>query len=106
MAPIAWQHFNLQLNNNDQFAEFNRWNSTVDLYIAFIFASLLASTRKPGWKELTILIGIAYLYLGIAAFTVPNLPGSWGILGGILSTIGGIAYLFFALYKKRDQSLK
>ena len=105
MAPIAWQHFNFQLNNNDQFTEFNRWNSTVSLYIAFIFTSLLASTRKPGWKELTILIGIAYLYLGVAAFTVPDLPGSWGIIGGILSTIGGVAYLFFAFSKKINQNV-
>jgi hypothetical protein len=74
----------------------------VNLSIALVFASLLASTRKPGWKPLTIIIGIAYLYLGTAALTVPDQPGSWGITGGIVSLIGGIAYLGCAFYKRKE----
>lgn len=104
LAPVAWQHGTFQLKYEDDYANYFRWAESVNLSVALIVASLLASTRKPGWKQLTILIGIAYLYLGIAAFTVPDLPGSWGIGGGILSILGGIAYLGCAIYQRKPRN--
>ena len=94
----------LPLNNEDDYSKYYRWAESVNLSVALIVAGLLASTRKPGWKQLTILISIAYLYLRIAAFTVPDLPGSWGISGGVLSILGGIAYLGCAIYQRKPRN--
>lgn len=102
LFPISWDHAVLQVKEGDIFSQYGRWAGSMNLSIALVFSSLLASTRKPGWKQLSIIIGIAYLYLGAAAITVPDQPGSWGITGGIVSLIGGIAYLACAFYKKKE----
>ncbi|MBS4196339.1 hypothetical protein [Lederbergia citri] len=99
MAPTTWNQLHSQLNVVSEFAQFNRWAESVQLFLIMILASVLASTRKPGWKELTFLIGLAYLYLGAAAITVPDQEGSWGIYGGILSILGGIGYIGIATNK-------
>lgn len=100
LTPIMWESLMLQMNSGDDAAQFNRWLGVFEMCSAIILASVLAATRKPGWKPLTILIGITFIYLGLAAITVPNNPGSWGILGGILSILGGIGYITCATYKK------
>ncbi len=102
LFPITWDHAVLQLKDNDVFSQHGRWAGSVNLSVALVFASLLASTRKPGWKPLAIIIGIAYIYLGAAALTVPDQPGSWGITGGLVSLVGGFAYLACAFHKKKQ----
>ncbi|MBS4201230.1 hypothetical protein KHA93_16450 [Bacillus sp. FJAT-49732] len=96
MAPSMWDQLQSQLNVVSEFAKYNRWAESIQLFSILIFSNLLAATRKPGWKELTILIGISYLFLGIAAITVPGQEGSWGIYGGIISILGGISYIGIA----------
>ena len=90
MALTMWHQLISQINVDSEFAQYNE---SIDLFLILILASTLASTRKPGWKELTVLIGVVYLFLGIAAISVPDQEGSWGIFGGILSILGGIGYI-------------
>ena len=61
----------------------------------------LTAIKRPGWQVLGILLGIVYLYLGIVAITIPNEIGSWGTVGGILSILGGVAYLVLTVWEMR-----
>lgn len=70
-----------------------RWAEDAAVMVALVVAGLLAATRRPGWVALGTLLGIASVYLGAAALTVPDQPGSLGTLGGILSLGAGAAYL-------------
>jgi hypothetical protein len=40
-----------------------------------------------------VITGLAFLYLGLAALAIPDHDGSWGVTGGVLATLGGLAYL-------------
>ena len=104
LIPQTWQHATLQLNSDHEFATYFRYAGSVNLFLGLISSGIVAATRKPGWKQLTILIGITYIYLGIAAITIPDQPESWGTYWGILSIIGGIAYLACTKDKKRKQT--
>lgn len=96
MAPTMWHQLYSQLNGDSVYAQFNRWSESVQLFLIIILAGVLASTRKPGWKDLSFLIGLSYLFLGAAAITVPNQEASWGIIGGILSILGGMTFIVIA----------
>ena len=76
---------------------YGRWTGGIILNLCLVLAGLLAATKRPGWRELGILVGITYLYLGAAALTVPDQPGSWGVVGGILALLGGASYIAAAL---------
>jgi drug/metabolite transporter (DMT)-like permease len=69
-----------------------RWMGAVILALCLVLASLLTATRRPGWQTLGLITSLAYLYLGVAALTVPDQPGSWGVLGGVAALVGGLAY--------------
>ena len=103
LIPQTWQHATLQINSDHEFATYFRYAGSVNLFLGLISSGIVAATRKPGWKQLTVLIGLAYIYLGIAAITLPDQPASWGTYWGILSIIGGIAYLACVKDKKREQ---
>jgi hypothetical protein len=70
-----------------------RWTGGVILAVCLVLAGLLTATKRPGWRALGILTGITYLYLGAAALTVPDQAGSWGVPGGLLALLGGMAYI-------------
>src|SRR6266568_4888275 len=65
--------------------------------IALLALGLLSSTKRPGWKELGVITGATYCYLGVIAMIVPGDAGSWGYTGGLFSIIGGVLYMLFTL---------
>jgi hypothetical protein len=79
----------------------NEWISDVEHTIFLLLATILTSTRRPGWRTLGILTGVVYLYLGVAALALPGYAGSWGIMGGILALIGGLLYLIITIVETR-----
>lgn len=79
----------------------NQWISDVDHTLFLVLAGILASTKRPGWRTLGMLIGVVYLYLGVAALVLPNHAGSWGVTGGILALIGGLLYIIATIREKR-----
>lgn len=95
LAPQIWQNLNRQIDGTaaDEHAASGRWVESVIVMTVLIAAGLLTSTRRPGWTVLGTLLGVAYLYLGVSAITVPDQPGSWGELGGVAALAGGLAYL-------------
>ena len=50
-----------------------------------------------GWA----LLGATYLYLGVAALTIPDHDGSWGVLGGGPALVAGVAYLALVIVERR-----
>ncbi len=79
-----------------------QWSSDVEHTLGLLLAALFASAKRPGWSILGLLTGVAFLFLGIAALSIPNQVGSWGSIGGILGILGGLSYLAVTLFEMRQ----
>ncbi|MBV9894253.1 MAG: hypothetical protein JO020_08785 [Chloroflexi bacterium] len=103
MGAIGLQHLQWQLAGfGGASASESRWAESVILSVCLIFASVLAATRNPGWQALGLITSLAYIYLGIAAISVPDQPGSWGLAGGIAATAGGLVYGGLIVFESRQ----
>lgn len=101
LAPASWQAWQLQVVGGSEHAEHHAWASGVVLALLLVLAGALAATKRPGWQALGALTGVAFLYLGTVALTVPDQPGSWGSIGGVLSLLGGLAFITATLLEAR-----
>lgn len=86
----------------DGAADPRRWGAGIIMSIALVIAGLLVSSKRGGWLTLGTILGIAYLYVGVAAISIPDQPGSWGYVGGALSLVFGVIWLV-ALWRERSQ---
>ena len=91
----------LQLLDLSEHALHHHWMGSAAVAVALALAGLLAATRRPGWRALGIIIGLAYLYLGLAALAIPQADGSWGIDGGLLALLGGSGFLVATVLEGR-----
>jgi hypothetical protein len=80
----------------------NEWIGDVEHTTFLLVALFLANTKRPGWQILSILTGVVFLYLGVAALALPNHAGSWGIMGGIAALIGGMFYVGVTIREMRN----
>ena len=102
LVPNLWHLFSSQLQGaGGELATANQWISSFEHIVLLLLAGVAASTKRPGWRTLGFLTGIAFIYLGIAALTVPAHPGSWGILGGVLALLSGTGYIALTLLEAR-----
>jgi hypothetical protein len=70
--------------------------------VLLIFSGVLSSTRRPGWKELCIITGIAYCFLGVIAMTLQDgYAGSWSGGGGLFAIIAGVWYVLLSMLEGR-----
>jgi len=100
LLPVAWRETQWQIvgmTQNDVHALLLHWIGSAALIVLLILAGLLSSTKRPGWKELGVITGATYCYLGVIAMIVPGDAGSWGYTGGLFSIIGGVLYMLFTL---------
>ncbi|HEY7125567.1 MAG TPA: hypothetical protein VH540_16545 [Ktedonobacterales bacterium] len=105
LAPNIWQNVELQLTDKaSEHAQNLHWISTALLEGLLLLAGFLAALKRPGWRMLSGITGIALVYLGAAAQTVPTHPGSWGTIGGALALLGGLAYLVITMLEKQSQA--
>jgi hypothetical protein len=103
LAPVTLRNLQWQLSGfGGEHAEEARWMGAVILAVCLVLAALLTSSRRPGWQVLGAIISLAYVYLGVAAITVPDQPGSWGVLGGLAAIIGGLAYAALIAAEARE----
>ena len=104
LAPIIARELNYQIlgmTAHDVHAMNYHWLTSVVLALLLILGGSSAATKRPGWKVLACITGIAFLYLGSLALLLPDYAGSWGTIGGILGILGGLAYLVSTLVEAR-----
>lgn len=102
VIPDIWHNISLQLiDSTSEHAKGGHWYLSATLSILLLVAGLLASTKRAGWAVLGMITGIAFLYLGMAAISLPFHPGSWGTIGGVLALLAGIAYIGITIFEAR-----
>ena len=82
----------------------HHWILTAVLEVMLLVGGVLAATRRPGWKALGIIVGLAFLYLGVASISLPYYAGSWNVWGGALATVGGWAFIGATVWAIRRPS--
>jgi len=104
LAPIIARELNWQIlgiTGQDVHALNYHWLTSVMLALMLILAGSLAATKQAGWQVLGLITGVAYLYLGGMAQLLPDYAGSWGVIGGGLGLLGGVAYITATLVEAR-----
>lgn len=104
LAPIIARELNWQIlgiTGQDVHALNYHWLTSVMLALMLILAGSLAATKQAGWQVLGLITGVAYLYLGGMAELLPDYAGSWGVIGGTLGLLGGVAYIAVTLVEAR-----
>jgi len=102
LAPIIARELNYQIlgmTQQDVHALNYHWLTSVVLALLLILGGSLASSRRPGWRALAFIIGIAYLYLGGMALLLPDYAGSWGTVGGVFGLLAGLGYISVTLFE-------
>lgn len=96
LDPVIHQEIYFQIigMTNDIHAMRLHWIGSALLMILLLLAGVMASTKRPGWQWLTVLIGLTYIFLGIIAMIVPNYAGSWAQWCGLMAIFGGALYIF------------
>jgi hypothetical protein len=106
LLPEAWRFAQMDLAGlGGEHATEHHWIMTAILEVTLIVGGLLAATKRPGWKALGIIVGLAYVYLGVASISLPYYAGSWNLWGGALATIGGWAYIGATFWEARRISI-
>jgi hypothetical protein len=96
LLPFIWEGLRLQwIQVNGEF----RWGEMAAMYMVLIMGGLGAALGKNGDRVLSILVSLAYLYLAVLSFSIPDLKGSWGYIGGVLSLAMSIGYFYFGKKK-------
>lgn len=103
LLPSIWQALSAQVRGADELALSNGWASTVEHLCNLWLMALLAAFRQPGSSLLALLVAACLLYLGLAAIAVPGNPGSWGVGGGAIAVLGGVAYAVVATRSLRRE---
>jgi hypothetical protein len=80
-AGVGGEHYDL-----------GHWIIAVGVAAVLTLGALLTASRRPGWRSLGVLVGAAFVYLGLAAVTVPDSAGSWG-LAGVIAVLGGVGFV-------------
>ena len=103
LLPDVGRLVHLQLAGlGGEHATENHWILTAMLELMLITGGLLAATRRPGWQALGIIVGLAFVYLGVASISLPYYAGSWNLWGGALATVGGWAFIGATLWEARQ----
>jgi hypothetical protein len=88
-----------QARGGDGLARNYDWASNGEHLIVVALAAALAGMRRPGAVPLGIMAGLVLAFLGAAAITVPENPGSFGTLGGGLAIVAGLALAALTAYR-------
>jgi hypothetical protein len=110
LAPIAVKEIQWQImgmTENDAHALLLHWIGSALLMILLVLAGELTSMKRPGWKQLGIITGLTYCFLGVIAMILQSgYAGSWGGGGGLFAIIAGVWYILFTLLEARRTEQK
>lgn len=101
LLPNAWDNLRLQANDHTQHATEHHWSGSAAVAVALVLVGFLVASRRPGWRALGTILGLTYLYLGVAAVTIPDHDGSWGTRGGMLALVAGVGFLVATVVEGR-----
>ena len=100
LAPRAYQEIQWQIlgmAEKDIHALDLHWIGSAVLMILLWLSGILAATRIAGWKELSIITGATYCYLGVTAmFLQDGYAGSWSGGYGLIAITAGVFYIIAA----------
>jgi len=112
LAPVAVKEIQWQImgmTENDMHALLLHWIGSALLMILLVLAGELTSMKRSGWKQLGIITGVTYCFLGVIAMILQSdYAGSWGGGGGLFAIIAGVWYILFTLleaHKTEQKSL-
>ena len=109
LLPNAWKEYQWQIAGW-QFGEIHaldlHWVGSAVLTTLLIVGGLLASTKRAGWRELGIIVGGIYVYLGVIGMITPEQAGSWGAAGGLFGIILGIWYIIITVLESQSTDKK
>jgi hypothetical protein len=77
----------LQLVDTSQHADMGHWAIGAALSTTLLLAGWLAATGGRTAQPLSTTLAVTYLYLGLAALSIPHHDGSWSTTGGILALV-------------------
>ena len=90
----AYTNADMQLGKvGGEHYEMQHWAATAIMDISIVLMVLLAATKQPGWRLLSVMGGMGLLIAGITSLMVPDNAGSWGSAGGMVAVIAGVFYL-------------
>jgi hypothetical protein len=105
LLPNAWKEYQWQIAGW-QFGEIHaldlHWVGSAVLTVLLILGGLLASTKRSGWRELGIIVGGIYIYLGVIAMITLDQAGSWGGAGGLFGIIVGVWYIIITVLESQS----
>ncbi len=97
LAPIAYREIQWQIIGmvtGDVHALELHWIGSALLMGLLVLAGILTATRVYGWKELGIITGVTYCYLGVTGMMLQaSYPGSWSGGYGLIAIIAGFWYI-------------
>lgn len=96
IVPDAWHALNQQVQGTSELARNHDWASIAEHDVNLLLAGAMTAMMRPGRRLLGTLVGLTFVYLGVAAISIPHNPGSWGVVGGGLAIAAGIGYLLLA----------
>jgi hypothetical protein len=101
VVPLVWRDIHLQFTDvGSELHQTGDYTHSLQIAVRVALGGALVATKRPGWQVLSIIVGIALTYLGIAALSIPGHYGSWGIVGGIIAALGGIAFIAIPHWQK------
>ncbi len=110
LAPIAVKEIQWQImgmTENDAHALLLHWIGSALLMVLLVLAGELTSMKRPGWKQLGIITGLTYCFLGVIAMILQSgYAGSWGGGGGLFAIIAGVWYILFTLLEAHKTEQK
>jgi hypothetical protein len=95
LDPVIHQEIYYQIigMTTDIHAMLLHWIGSALLLILLIIAGVMASTKGRGWKWLTAIVGINFVFLGVISMIIPDYAGSWAEWCGLMSIFGGLLYI-------------
>jgi hypothetical protein len=87
------RNIELQVIDTGQHGELGHWAIGAALSAGLLVAGWLAATGGRSGRGLRSVLGVTYLYLGIAALTIPRHDGSWSTPGGLFALLLSIGFI-------------
>ena len=109
LLPNAWKEYQWQIAGwplGEIHALDLHWVGSAVLTTLLIVGGLLTSTKRAGWRELGIIVGGIYVYLGVIGMITPEQAGSWGGAGGLFGIIVGVWYIIITVLESQSAGKK